>query len=69
MARTRGRFVKSEVRVFTQSSFVGHVGMTLLMAHLLAAFLSHFENKAKQHQPLYRRSRNSGAGITGTHQR
>ncbi|WP_245510698.1 hypothetical protein [Antarcticimicrobium sediminis] len=24
---------------YTQSSFIGHVGMTLLMAHLLAAFL------------------------------
>ena len=34
-----GRSFMMGFGTYTQSSFVGHVGMTLLMAHLLAAFL------------------------------
>jgi len=40
-----GRSFMMDFGTYTQSSFVGHVGMTLLMAHLLAVFLSRFEGK------------------------
>jgi hypothetical protein len=40
-----GRSFMMDFGTYTQSSFIGHVGMTLLMAHLLEAFLSYFKNK------------------------
>ncbi|MCY0147321.1 hypothetical protein OEG84_06260 [Hoeflea sp. G2-23] len=40
-----GRSFMMDFGTYTQSSFVGHVGMTVLMAHLLDAFLSYFEEK------------------------
>ncbi|AKI00238.1 hypothetical protein IMCC20628_01521 [Hoeflea sp. IMCC20628] len=47
-----GRSFMMDFGTYTQSSFVGHVGMTLLMAHLLAAFLSYFETKSGIAHPL-----------------
>lgn len=47
-----GRSFMMDFGTYTQSSFVGHVGMTLLMAHFLAAFLSYFERNTGRHQPL-----------------
>lgn len=47
-----GRSFMMDFGTYTQSSFIGHVGMTLLMAHLLAAFLSYFETRSGMDQPL-----------------
>ncbi|MDF1778124.1 MAG: hypothetical protein P1V13_19005 [Rhizobiaceae bacterium] len=47
-----GRSFMMDFGTYTQSSFIGHVGMTLLMAHLLAAFLSYFESKSGLERPL-----------------
>lgn len=47
-----GRSFMMDFGTYTQSSFVGHVGMTLLMAHLLAAFLSYFERKHSLERPV-----------------
>ncbi|MEM5492040.1 hypothetical protein [Hoeflea sp. AS16] len=46
-----GRSFMMDFGTYTQSSFVGHVGMTLLMAHLLAVFLSRFESKTGLTRP------------------
>ncbi|WP_417434216.1 hypothetical protein [Hoeflea sp.] len=46
-----GRSFMMDFGTYTQSSFVGHVGMTLLMAHLLAVFLSRFEGKTGLNRP------------------
>lgn len=47
-----GRSFMMDFGTYTQSSFVGHVGMTLLMAHLIAAFLSYFDSSSGQDLPL-----------------
>lgn len=47
-----GRSFMMDFGTYTQSSFVGHVGMTLLMAHLLAAFLAYFESGSALEEPL-----------------
>ena len=49
-----GRSFMMDFGTYTQSSFVGHVGMTVLMAHLLARFLRHFAEKSgvDQHAPV-----------------
>ncbi|MCY0095461.1 hypothetical protein [Hoeflea ulvae] len=49
-----GRSFMMDFGTYTQSSFIGHVGMTLLMAHLLAAFLAYFRNKQGLDHPLER---------------
>ncbi|MEP3437696.1 MAG: hypothetical protein ABJN75_13080 [Hoeflea sp.] len=41
-----GRSFMMDFGTYTQSSFVGHVGMTLIMAHLLDAFLGYFEQNS-----------------------
>ena len=46
-----GRSFMMDFGTYTQSSFIGHVGMTVLMAHLLAAFLSYFAGKSGFNQP------------------
>lgn len=47
-----GRSFMMDFGTYTQSSFIGHVGMTLLMAHLLAAFLTYFEGKPGLNWPM-----------------
>lgn len=47
-----GRSFMMDFGTYTQSSFVGHVGMTLLMAHLLAAFLAYFATPTGLRTPL-----------------
>jgi len=47
-----GRSFMMDFGTYTQSSFIGHVGMTLLMAHLLAVFLSYFEGKPGLNRPM-----------------
>lgn len=47
-----GRSFMMDFGTYTQSSFVGHVGMTLLMAHLLAALLAYFEGKPILERPV-----------------
>jgi hypothetical protein len=41
-----GRSFMMDFGTYTQSSFVGHVGMTVVIAHLLHRLLAHFVNKA-----------------------
>jgi hypothetical protein len=40
-----GRSFMMDFGTYTQSSFIGHVGMTILMAHLIEAFLTYFQRK------------------------
>jgi hypothetical protein len=46
LAPVIGRSFMMSFGTYTQSSFIGHVGMTLIMAHLMALFLQRF---AKAH--------------------